>query len=109
VRRDSYDVIVVGGRVAGATTAALLGDAGARVLLVERIAFPAPRRGMDMASIHATFLADAVVDWLGGGTTEDDALGRYRQLRDDHALDIFEETVEHARDLSRLGVEGAQP
>jgi flavin-dependent dehydrogenase len=39
---DSYDVVVVGGRVAGATVAALLGDAGVRVLVVERVAFPSP-------------------------------------------------------------------
>lgn len=40
--RDSYDVIVVGARVAGATVAALLGDAGYQVLLVDRDAFPSP-------------------------------------------------------------------
>jgi 2-polyprenyl-6-methoxyphenol hydroxylase-like FAD-dependent oxidoreductase len=38
--RESYDVVIVGGRVAGATAAAMLGDAGASVLLVERVAFP---------------------------------------------------------------------
>jgi flavin-dependent dehydrogenase len=36
----AYDAVVVGGRVAGSTTAALLGMRGVRVLLVERIAFP---------------------------------------------------------------------
>lgn len=40
--RDSYDLIVVGARVAGATVAALLGDAGYQVLLVDRDAFPSP-------------------------------------------------------------------
>jgi flavin-dependent dehydrogenase len=38
--RAEYDVIVVGSRVAGATLAALLGDAGASVLLIDRATFP---------------------------------------------------------------------
>jgi menaquinone-9 beta-reductase len=38
--RAEYDVIVVGARVAGATVAALVGDAGYRVLLVDRAHFP---------------------------------------------------------------------
>ena len=38
--RDRYDVIVVGARVAGSTLAALLGDAGASVLLVDGARFP---------------------------------------------------------------------
>src|SRR5215210_9033439 len=37
-----YDVIIVGARVAGCSLAALLGDAGHRVLIVERAAFPSP-------------------------------------------------------------------
>jgi menaquinone-9 beta-reductase len=37
-----YDVIVIGARVAGATLAAILGDAGYRVLLVDRANFPSP-------------------------------------------------------------------
>ncbi len=38
--RDSYDAVVVGARIAGSTVAALLGDRGASVLLVERVRFP---------------------------------------------------------------------
>jgi 2-polyprenyl-6-methoxyphenol hydroxylase-like FAD-dependent oxidoreductase len=38
--RAEYDVIVVGARIAGATLAALLGDAGASVLLIDRADFP---------------------------------------------------------------------
>jgi flavin-dependent dehydrogenase len=38
--RPSYDVVVVGARIAGATVAALLGDRGVSVLLVERVRFP---------------------------------------------------------------------
>lgn len=43
-----YDVVVVGGRVAGASTALLLARAGARVLLLDRT-----RRGSDTVSTHA--------------------------------------------------------
>jgi menaquinone-9 beta-reductase len=40
VTRASYDAVVVGARIAGSTVAALLGEAGASVLLVERVRFP---------------------------------------------------------------------
>ena len=40
--KQHYDVIVVGGRVAGSTLAARLGQQGLSVLLVERAAFPSP-------------------------------------------------------------------
>ena len=40
VAEATYDALVVGARVAGATVAALLGDAGCRVLLVDRDTFP---------------------------------------------------------------------
>ncbi len=39
-----YDALVVGARVAGATVAALLGDAGYRVLLIDRATFPSDTR-----------------------------------------------------------------
>src|SRR5215212_4180172 len=39
---ETYDVIVVGARMAGAATAALLARQAARVLLVDRTTFPAP-------------------------------------------------------------------
>lgn len=43
----SWDVIVVGARVAGSTLAAYLGKAGLRTLLIDRVRFPAyiPRQG----------------------------------------------------------------
>lgn len=41
-RSDHYDVIIVGGRPAGATLAARLGMAGLRVLLLERATLPSP-------------------------------------------------------------------
>ncbi len=61
--------------------------------------------GMDTASTHATFLADAVVDSLSGRVDEAETLDRYRRARDEHALADFDETVTLARDLSLL----AQP
>jgi len=45
---DHYDVIVVGGRAAGAATAMLLARGGLRVLVIE-----ATRRGTDTLSTHA--------------------------------------------------------
>jgi len=47
-----YDVVVVGSRVAGASTALLLARAGARVALVERAAY-----GTDTVSTHALMRA----------------------------------------------------
>jgi flavin-dependent dehydrogenase len=46
--RRRWDVIIIGGRVAGASTALLLARAGLRVLVVERA-----RRGSDTVSTHA--------------------------------------------------------
>ena len=47
-----YDVVIVGGRVAGASTAMLLARAGARVAVVER-----SRLGSDTLSTHALMRA----------------------------------------------------
>jgi flavin-dependent dehydrogenase len=49
---NTYDVIVVGGRVAGASTALLLARAGARVALVDRSAY-----GADTLSTHGLMRA----------------------------------------------------
>lgn len=46
--RSGWDVIIIGGRVAGASTALLLARAGLRVFVVERA-----RRGSDTVSTHA--------------------------------------------------------
>jgi 2-polyprenyl-6-methoxyphenol hydroxylase-like FAD-dependent oxidoreductase len=48
----AYDAVVVGGRVAGASTALLLARAGARVLLLER-----SRHGSDTVSTHGLMRA----------------------------------------------------
>lgn len=58
--------------------------------------------GMDNAGMHAVFLAEAVDAWLSGGTTEDEALTRYRRRRDEHAMAGFIATAELGRDLSVL-------
>src|SRR5579859_4161173 len=42
ITEEPYDALIVGGRVAGATVASLLGDVGYRVLLVDRDTFPSP-------------------------------------------------------------------
>lgn len=49
---DRYDVIIVGARVAGASTAMLLARAGLRVLVIDRA-----RRGSDTLSTHASCVA----------------------------------------------------
>lgn len=53
--RDDYDVVVVGGRVAGASTALLLARAGHRVLVVDRVRFPA-----DTLSTHLIWPAGVI-------------------------------------------------
>ena len=58
--------------------------------------------GMDNASIHACFLAEAIDAWLAGRLDEGAAFEAYARRRDDHALPGFEWTAEHGRDLSTL-------
>lgn len=41
LQSDTFDAIVVGARISGAATAALLAEQGARVLLLDRVQFPA--------------------------------------------------------------------
>ena len=57
--------------------------------------------GMDMAGVHATFLADAITDGLGG-VDERTALGRYHERRNAHGLAQYHETVSYAADLRAL-------
>ncbi len=67
---DSYDVIVVGARVAGAATALLLARAGARVLCVDRA-----RRGSDTLSTHALMRGGVAQLQRWGLLTELEAAG----------------------------------
>ena len=74
---------------------ALVGDAGIHQ-------DPWSGLGMDMASVHATFLADAISDWLQGPADERTAFAGYHERRNAHALDAYNETVTLAADLSAL-------
>ena len=47
---DTYDVVIVGGRVAGSTLASLLGAGRLKVLLLERATFPS-----DTLSTHVIY------------------------------------------------------
>ena len=58
--------------------------------------------GMDNASMHASFLADAIDTWLTGRAGERTALQEYARRRDDHGLPGFDQTAELGRDLSTL-------
>lgn len=74
---------------------ALVGDAGLHQ-------DPWTGRGMDLAGIHATFLAEALLDWLGGVASEEQALATYHARRNDHGLPLYRETVMLGRDLRQL-------
>ena len=67
----AYDVVVVGGRVAGAATAMLLARAGARVLVVDRSAY-----GSDTLSTHALMRA-GVLQLPRWGLLDRDHRGRH--------------------------------
>jgi 2-polyprenyl-6-methoxyphenol hydroxylase-like FAD-dependent oxidoreductase len=74
---------------------ALVGDAGIHQ-------DPWTGLGIDMASMHATFLTEALLAWFGGELSEQDALALYHQRRNDHALDGYHQTITLARDLRQL-------
>ena len=71
---------------------ALVGDAGLHQ-------DPWSGLGIDLASVHATFLADALLDALGG-TDEREALARYHARRNQHGLGPYRETTRGAADVS---------
>lgn len=74
---------------------ALVGDAGT-------FQDPWSGQGMDMAGIHATYLADALIGWLVDGIPEAEALDGYHARRNEHGLPVFENTTSLATDLSRI-------
>ena len=57
---------------------------------------------MDMASVHATFLAESLIGWFRQSMTESEALASYHQRRNAHALEGYHRTVTLARDLRQL-------
>ena len=56
--------------------------------------------GMDNASVHATFLAEALDDLLAGRAGEAESMATYHRRRDEHTLADFRETCELGRDLN---------
>ena len=58
--------------------------------------------GMDCAGVHATFLAEAIVEWLRGSADEGSALAGYHARRDAHGLPGYHETTHYAADLREL-------
>jgi flavin-dependent dehydrogenase len=58
--------------------------------------------GIDMAGVHATFLADAIVDWLRGSADERTAFTSYHERRNAHGLSAYHDTVRFAADLREL-------
>jgi flavin-dependent dehydrogenase len=83
------------GRVPAGSGWALVGDAGLHQ-------DPWSGLGMDMASVHATFLAEALLAWFGQNTSESEALTNYHRRRNEHALAGYHRTVTLARDLRQL-------
>lgn len=74
---------------------ALVGDAG----LYQD---PWSGNGMDCASAHASYLAEALQAALSGQTPEPDALAEYHRRRNEHGLKRYHETVTLSRDLRQL-------
>ncbi len=74
---------------------ALVGDAGLHQ-------DPWSGLGMDMASVHATFLAEALLAWFGQLISEPEALARYHRRRNEHALNGYHRTVSLASDLRQI-------
>ena len=58
--------------------------------------------GMDMAGTHSTFLAEALIDYLAGKSTEQQALLTYHQRRNEHGLQSYRTTIGLGRDLRQL-------
>lgn len=72
---------------------ALVGDAS-------MLQDPWTGNGMDFASTHASYLAEAIDDVLAGRETESAAWGTYHRRRDEHGLPGWRETGELGKDLN---------
>ncbi len=75
---------------------ALVGDAGMHQ-------DPFSGLGMDMASTQATYLAEELLSWFSGAVSEQEALGRYHERRNEHGLPYYRQTVQLAPDLRQMG------
>src|SRR6058998_1554795 len=73
---DRWDAIVVGAGPAGAATALLLSRAGARVLLLDRAAFPRDKPCSEYLSPEST----RVLERLGGGVLDAVAAASHARL-----------------------------
>jgi flavin-dependent dehydrogenase len=58
--------------------------------------------GMDNASMHATLLGEALAASMSGAVAEGEAMLRYIERRDAHALEGFHDSVRFGRDLNQL-------
>ena len=56
--------------------------------------------GMDNASTHATFLAEAIDGLLSGREQEPEVLDAYHRRRDEHAIPGFRENARLAANLN---------
>lgn len=74
---------------------ALVGDAGMHQ-------DPWSGLGMDMAGMHAGFLAEALLEALDGSTSEAEAMRGYHTRRDTHGLPGYRQTAALGRDLRQL-------
>ncbi len=72
---------------------ALVGDAG-------QYQDPWSGVGIDSASMAATFLADAIIGWFSGKSSEDEALSGFHQRRNDVCGAFFKMTVEEGREIA---------
>lgn len=74
---------------------ALVGDAGMH-------SDPWAGMGMDMAGVHATYLAQALIQWFEGSLSEAEALASYQRQRDERDLQTYHRVVNYAKDLRQL-------
>lgn len=104
---DRYNAATVEGKMLGAGPEpnvlrvptgpgwALVGDAGLHQ-------DPWTGRGMDMAGVHATFLAESIDAWLRGEKSDAESMATYHRRRNEHAIGAFRETVMFGRDLRAM-------
>jgi menaquinone-9 beta-reductase len=59
-------------------------------------------RGIDFATTHAIFLAEALLEAGASSDAERDSMARYTMRRDENGLAGYRETTEFAADISRL-------